>query len=274
MTLTEEDIIRLQNAISDVSPYNFRDYSYNSFYRRIDKILGDYGITIDTLIRNVCRDYNYLEQVVRDITVNTTELFRDIETWSHIRTMLTGAYADRPTINIWHAGCSSGQEVYSMMMMLSELDMLDKASIYASDINEQVLHTAMTGKYKYHEINEYIGNFDAVFNANGKTVDMGKYMEINKYKDCVQMARPLVEKPLFLKHDLVSCKNIIDHDFDIIFCRNVLIYFNHDLQSKVINFFADHLEPTGCLIIGRHEGMIGGPAARFNKQEALYFKLR
>ncbi len=272
MALTEDDIKRFQKAVSSVSPYNFHDYSYNSFYRRIDKILGDYGITIDKLIDNVCRDYNYLERVVRDITVNTTELFRDVETWAHIKRMLTSIYADQPSINIWHAGCSSGQEVYSMMMMLCELDMLDKATIYASDINEKVLGTAMSGKYKYHEIQEYIGNFDKVFNSEGNPVQMSKYMEINKFKDYVQMNRTLVEKPLFLKHDLVPCRNIANHDFDIIFCRNVLIYFNHELQTNVINFFADHIKPNGCLVIGRHEGMIGPAAARFNKAEALYFK--
>lgn len=274
MDLTENDIQRFQKAVSSVSPYNFRDYSYNSFYRRIDKILGDYGITIDELIKNVCNDYNYLERVVRDITVNTTELFRDTETWAHIRRMLTTTYADKPTINIWHAGCSSGQEVYSMMMMLCELDMLDKANIYASDINEKVLATAIKGRYKYHEISEYIGNFDLVFNSNGPAVDIRKYMEINKFKDYVQMASTLVEKPLFLKHDLVPCRNIADHSFDIIFCRNVLIYFNHELQTNVINSFADNLNPGGCLIIGRHEGMIGPAAGRFNKTEALYFKIR
>lgn len=274
MDLTEDDIKRFQKAVSNVSPYNFRDYSYNSFYRRIVKILQDYGISIDKLIENVCRDYNYLERVVRDITVNTTELFRDTETWALIRKTLTTTYTDRPSIKIWHAGCSSGQEVYSMMMMLSELEMLDKANIYASDINEKVLGTAMSGKYKYHEFQEYIGNFDKVFNLNGHAVDMTKYMEINKFKDYVQMNRNLVEKPLFLKHDLVPCQNIADHNFDIIFCRNVLIYFNHELQTNVINFFADHLNPTGCLIIGRHEGMIGPAASRFNKTEALYFKTR
>jgi len=273
MEPTENDIKRFQEAVSSVSPYNFHNYSYNSFYRRVSKILSDYDITIDELIKNVCGDYNYLERVVRDITVNTTELFRDVDTWAHLRHALNTVYANRPTLNIWHAGCSTGQEVYSMMMLLSELGMLEKASIYATDINENVLNTAISGKYKLHEINDYLGNFDKVFNTPSATVNINKYMEINKFKDTLQMHKRLVEKPLFLKHDLVTLKSIADCKFDLIFCRNVLIYFNHTLQTSVINFFAKQLSRDGCLIIGRHEGMIGQSADMFNKTGALYFKI-
>ncbi len=272
MELTENDIKRFQKAVSNVSPYNFGNYSYNSFHRRVSKILGDYKIGINELIDNVCSDYNYLERVVRDITVNTTELFRDVDTWIRLRQALLTLYADKPTLNIWHAGCSTGQEVYSMMMLLNELGMLDKASIYATDINEQVLDTAMAGRYKLHEINDCLGNFDKVFNTPIATVNPRKYMEVNKFKNYMQMSALLVEKPLFLKHDLVTLKSIADCKFDLIFCRNVLIYFDHTLQCSVINFFAHQLENNGCLVIGRHEGMIGQPAAMFNKAGALYFK--
>ncbi|MCQ2250939.1 MAG: hypothetical protein MJZ66_07495 [Bacteroidales bacterium] len=274
MELTENDIKRFQKAVSNVSPYNFCNYSYNSFYRRIDKILSDYKIGINELIDNVCSDYNYLERVVRDITVNTTELFRDVETWAHLRNALSTVYADKPSLNIWHAGCSTGQEVYSMMMMLSELGMLDRASIYATDINENVLNTAMNGRYKLHEISDSLGNFDKVFNTPRVTVDPRKYMELNKFKDYMQMSKSLMEKPLFLKHDLVTLSSIADCKFDLIFCRNVLIYFNHMLQTSVINFFANQLSDNGCLVIGRHEGMIGQSAAMFNKTGALYFKIK
>ncbi|MBQ3688547.1 MAG: hypothetical protein II937_01635 [Bacteroidales bacterium] len=276
--LSEKDIHLLQDTIKKVSSYDFSDYSYNSFYRRIEKILTDEGITFDSLVTNLQKDYNYLDKVVRNITVNTTELFRDPETWYSVRKAIELNFARQKSINIWHAGCSNGLEVYSLMILLSEMNLLEKATIYASDINQTVLNTAMSGKYKYHEINEYIENFDKALNQNEDmkkyypSVDIKNYMEINKFKDFVRMKDFLIEKPLFIKHDLVSCKNIFAQNFDIILCRNVLIYFNHNLQNKVLSFFYDNLTSKGCLIIGRHEGIIGPIASNFSKQGTIYFR--
>ena len=144
MELTEQDIQRVQDTIKTVSSYDFSDYSYNSFCRRIEKILGDYNTTLDELLRNIQGNYNFMEKVVRDITVNTTELFRDTDAWLKIRNILTQKYAKKDSLHIWHAGCSSGQEVYSMMIMLCVTGAFEKSSIYATDINENVLRTAMS----------------------------------------------------------------------------------------------------------------------------------
>lgn len=278
--ISEKDIFRLQDAIREVSTYNFSDYSYNSFYRRIEKILSDFETDIETLIRNVKKDYNFLEKVVRNITVNTTEIFRDPETWFFIRQAIEQRFAGCENINIWHAGCSTGLEVYSLMILLNEMNLLEKTSIYASDINANVLNTAMSGRYKYHELINYLDNFDKALNEsenmkkNYPSVDMTKYIKVNKFNDNVQMADFLVEKPLFIKHDLVSCKNIFEKKFEMILCRNVLIYFNHDLQNKVITFFYENLTKNGCLVIGRHEGIIGTVGANFEKKESVYFRKR
>ena len=278
--ISEKDIFRLQDAIREVSTYNFSDYSYNSFYRRVEKILSDFETDIETLIRNVKKDYNFLEKVVRNITVNTTEIFRDPETWFFIRQAIEQRFAGCENINIWHAGCSTGLEVYSLMILLNEMNLLEKTSIYASDINANVLNTAMSGRYKYHELINYLDNFDKALNEsenmkkNYPSVDMTKYIKVNKFNDNVQMADFLVEKPLFIKHDLVSCKNIFEKKFEMILCRNVLIYFNHDLQNKVITFFYENLTKNGCLVIGRHEGIIGTVGANFEKKESVYFRKR
>lgn len=278
--ISEKDIFRLQDAIREVSTYNFSDYSYNSFYRRVKKILSDFETDIETLIRNVKKDYNFLEKVVRNITVNTTEIFRDPETWFFIRQAIEQRFAGCENINIWHAGCSTGLEVYSLMILLNEMNLLEKTSIYASDINANVLNTAMSGRYKYHELINYLDNFDKALNEsenmkkNYPSVDMTKYIKVNKFNDNVQMADFLVEKPLFIKHDLVSCKNIFEKKFEMILCRNVLIYFNHDLQNKVITFFYENLTKNGCLVIGRHEGIIGTVGANFEKKESVYFRKR
>ncbi len=276
--ISEKDIFRLQDAIREVSTYNFSNYSYNSFYRRVEKILSDFEMDIETLIKNVKKDYNFLEKVVRNITVNTTEIFRDPETWFFIRQAIEQRFSNCENINIWHAGCSTGLEVYSLMILLNEMNLLEKTSIYASDINANVLNTAMTGRYKYHELINYLDNFDKALNEsenmkkNYPSVDMTKYIKVNKFNDNVQMADFLVEKPLFIKHDLVSCKNIFEKKFEMILCRNVLIYFNHDLQNKVITFFYENLTKNGCLVIGRHEGIIGTIGTNFEKKESVYFR--
>ncbi|MBQ3658486.1 MAG: hypothetical protein II956_16840 [Bacteroidales bacterium] len=276
--IPDKDIFRLQNAIREVSTYDFSDYSYNSFYRRVEKILSDFGTDIETLIRNVKKDYNFLEKVVRNITVNTTEIFRDPDTWFFIRQAIEQKLSKNENINIWHAGCSTGLEVYSLMIILNEMNLLEKASIYASDINANVLNTAMSGRYKYHELINYLDNFDKALNESENmkkhypNVDMNKYIKVNKFNDNVQMADFLVDKPLFIKHDLVTCKNIFEKKFDMILCRNVLIYFNHDLQNKVITFFYENLTKNGCLVIGRHEGIIGSVSANFEKKESVYFR--
>ena len=152
----------------------------------------------------------------------------------------------------------------------------DPEKIQRSKLN--VLNTAMTGRYKYHELINYLDNFDKALNESENmkkhypSVDMTKYIKVNKFNDNVQMADFLVEKPLFIKHDLVSCKNIFEKKFEMILCRNVLIYFNHDLQNKVITFFYENLTKNGCLVIGRHEGIIGTIGTNFEKKESVYFR--
>jgi chemotaxis protein methyltransferase CheR len=111
--------------------------------------------------------------------------------------------------------------------------------------------------------------------ANGEhypEIPYQKYFVINRRKNLIKLKPPLLNKPTFLKHDIVTQGNIFDRKFDLIFCRNVLIYFNHELQNRLFQFFYDNLEDDGCLIIGRHEGMLGEIATKFKKEESIYKK--
>ena len=145
MELTEQDIQRVQDTIKNVSSYDFSNYSYNSFCRRIEKILGDYNTTLDELLKDIQGNYNFMEKVVRDITVNTTELFRDTDAWQKIRTVLTQKYAAKESLHIWHAGCSSGQEVYSMMIVHADLEDLARSFhlFHLWDGNEIIFDTVL-----------------------------------------------------------------------------------------------------------------------------------
>ena len=265
VNIDSQDIKRLIDTIEKGSSYNFSNYSEKSFNRRVEKILTDRNISIDVLIKKLENDSVFLEEIVKNITVNTTEIFRDPLVWVDIQNFVSSHFAHLDTINVWHCGCSNGLEVYSFLMLMSEIGFLNHINVFATDINGDVLKIASAGRYKYREMMEHFKNFDIVFDKDKKNEIVDKYLEINKFRDYVQINKSLVEKPFFVKHDLVSLENVFNVRFDIIFCRNLLIYFNLDLQSKVLNFLNSNLKQNGCLIIGRHEGIVGQPATLFNK---------
>ncbi len=271
MDLTQQEIDTFIRVLSEHSDYDFSNYSVKSFTRRVEKIVQDNQISLPALLEKLKNNRNFLEQTVKDITVNTTEIFRDPEIWQTIRKDIITRYKDEPFINIWHAGASTGQEVFSMLILLKEAGLFDKANVYATDLNLDVLEVAKSGKYKYREIDEYINNYTSAFSDTAEP-PMKDYIEISRLKSLIKVKSALTEKPHFAKHDLTSCENPFGINFHIIFCRNVLIYFNHDLQNSIFKFFHDNLKENGTLIIGRHEGILGEISAKYDKHGTIYFK--
>jgi len=276
--LTTEDIQRFIKAIKLSSKYDFSDYSERSFKRRVDKLLVDNNMDIGQLTLKVSKDKDFLEKIVKDITVNTTELFRDPDMWVTLRHQILPKLKKNKSIFIWHAGCSSGQEVYSMLMLLKELDMFDQAKVFATDINTDILEQAKKGEYKYRFNLGYLDNFDKVIKENPYNfeekidVPYDKYFDIDKSKDTIQMKQFLREKIVFRKHDLVNDGNIFYSKFDIIFCRNVIIYFNNELQNRAIDLYSNSLYRDGYLILGAHESILGPVANNFEKTKGFYKK--
>lgn len=265
-------------ALKTVSSYDFTDYSEKSFLRRLDKILGDHRMTMPELITRTCRDTAFMEQIVKEITVNTTELFRDPELWSTLKYRILPKYEQSRSIFIWHAGCSSGQEIYSMLILLNEMGMLDKAKVFATDINTDMLEKAKRGEYRYRFNLNYLDNFDKVLKSNPYNyeekheVPYEKYFDIDKARDTIVMKPFLRNKAVFRKHNLVLDKNVFYSKFDIIFCRNVIIYFNTRLQNNVIDMFASNLYRDGYLILGAHESILGASANSFERSKGIYKK--
>jgi chemotaxis protein methyltransferase CheR len=276
--IKDEDIKLFLEAIKARSNYDFTNYSIKSLKRRIAKILSESKLSINQLEDDILSNPLLMEKVVKSITVNTTELFRDPEIWKSLREDILPKFARQNKINIWHAGCSTGQEVYSMMIILEEMDLLSKSEIFASDINSDVLEIARTGKYKYRFNHAYIENFEAVFNnpkdsAEKVTpVSNTKYFFIDKVSDSIQMKPFLTEKPVYKKIDLVKDDNLFFVKYDLIICRNVIIYFNYDLQNKVFNLFYKNLYTNGCLLLGLHESILGPYTTQFDKKNQFYFK--
>lgn len=276
--VTNEDVQRFITAIKMVSTYDFKDYSERSFKRRIEKLLIDNHMDINQLSLKVSKDKDFLEKVVRDITVNTTELFRDPEMWITLRYQILPKLKKNKSIFIWHAGCSSGQEIYSMLILLNELGMFEQAKVFATDINSDMLETAKKGQYKYRFNLGYLDNFDKVIKENPfnyeevADVPYEKYFDIDKVKDTIVMKQFLREKAVFRKHDLVKDNNIFYSKFDLILCRNVIIYFNNRLQNNVIELFSNSLYRDGYLILGAHESILGPVANNFDRTKGFYRK--
>src|SRR6056297_430964 len=273
-----EEVNRFIDTIKGVSTYDFSDYSERSFRRRIDKVLNDNRMNMDEVINKVAKDKEFLERLIKDITVNTTELFRDPELWITLKYRILPKFRKNKSIFIWHAGCSSGQEIYSMLILLAELDLFEKAKVFATDINTDMLERAKEGEYRYRFNLQYLDNFDKVIKENPynyedvKDVPYERYFDIDKTQDAIRMKKFLRDKTVFRKHDLVNDKNIFYSKFDIIFCRNVIIYFNNNLQNKVLELFSNNLYRDGYMILGAHESILGPVSNNFERTKGVYKK--
>jgi len=257
-------------VLKEHSPYDFCDYSDNSISRRIQKVMRDYRLSFDEIIEKTKIDAHFVEQIIDELTVNTTELFRDPALWRFLYEKIYPSLKKKATLNIWHAGCSSGQEVYSNIILLDQMNMLDRTTIFASDISTKILDLAKKGVYKYDFNKVYLDNFKEVF--QDKDVDLNKYIDINEYDDKFIVKDFLKDKVKYVKYDLVNEEIPFYKKFDIIFCRNVLIYFNVSLQLKIINRFYQNLFPGGLLCLGSHETISGFYKTKFLKKEFIYQK--
>ncbi|MDX9769958.1 MAG: CheR family methyltransferase [Tenuifilaceae bacterium] len=278
MVITDQDLQYFVTTLKNSSKYDFSEYSDKSLKRRLQKVLTDFNLDITGLISAIKNKPEFTEKIVKEITVNTTELFRDPQVWHTLRSRILPRFKNNKNINIWHAGCSTGQEVYSMMILLNEMGMLDKAKIFASDLNSDVLEAAKKGEYKYRFNIAYLDNFDKVIKQNPlnyeefNDVPYETYFDIDKSRDTITMKKYLTEKPIFRKHDLVKDGNLFFAKFDLILCRNVIIYFNYTLQNKVFDLFHSNLYNKGILLLGMHETILGPWANKFEKMGQAYIK--
>jgi len=245
-------------AIKDFTPlfdqlllkYNIDLFKYASasLERRMERFLALYPFqSIKDFGDKLIADVSFFDLFIKEITVNTTEMFRDPETWRIIRHEIIPLVKENPTIRIWHAGCSSGEEVYSMAILLLEEGVLEKSKIVASDLNKEVLQLARKGIYSLKSIQLNEENY---IKAGGKKSFKDYY---TKQESSIVLNPSLISDAKFLKHDLSTGTNF--SKFDLILCRNVLIYFNKELQERVFNIFQQSLFKKGFIILGKKESM-------------------
>ncbi len=274
MEFSEKEIYIFVKEIYRLSGYNFFDYSYKSLSRRLEKILLLYQSTLDELLHKINKNPLIIEDIVKEITVNTTEFFRDPSVWIEFEEKVIPELKKRDNIKIWHPGCSYGHEAFSMLILLNEYQLLDKTTIIGTDLNADVLQYAKKGTFRYFIDIEFLKNFDAFLNRNDKTkIPYAKYFEINSSKNIFNLKPEFVSKIQFYKHDLVT-DAYPNEAFDIIMCRNLLIYFNTDLQNKVIYNFYKSLKTNSFLILGYYEALLGSISNLFCKTGQIYIKTK
>lgn len=238
----------LLEAIYRKYGYDFRNYAFAHTKRRLENRRAYEGFrSFSEMQHRVIRDEPFFNKVLLDLSINVTEMFRDPWFYQRVRDTVVPHLKTYPFIKVWHAGCSSGQEVYSMGILLEEEGIRDRVQFYATDFNERILEKAKQGIYPMDLMREYTANYQ----KSGGTASLSDYYTADY--DNVVMKGFLKENVLFSPHNLVT--DGVFGEMNAIFCRNVLIYFNRELQNRVLQLFCDSLAPGGFLCLGSKESL-------------------
>jgi chemotaxis protein methyltransferase CheR len=226
--------------------FDFRSYAYASIRRRLWKRTEAEGLTsISGLQARVLHDPAAMERLLLDLSVSVTAMFRDPGFYRVFRDEVVPLLRTYPFIRIWHAGCSTGEEVYSTAILLEEEGLLERTRIYATDINDVVLQQARAGIFPLNRMQEYTENYIRA----GGTRSFSEYYTA-AYDNAI-FTPALREHVVFAKHNLVTDGPF--NEFSLILCRNVLIYFNRTLQDRVHRLLYDSLANFGVLGVGAQE---------------------
>jgi chemotaxis protein methyltransferase CheR len=226
--------------------FDFRSYAYASIRRRLWRRIGAEGLkTVSALQERLLHEPAMMERVLLDLSINVTAMFRDPKFYLAFRQKVVPLLRTYPFIRIWHAGCSTGEEVYSMAILLEEEGLYERARIYATDINELVVHRARAGIFPLERMQEYTENYIRA----GGTRSFSEYY-VAKY-DGALFSPSLQRNVVFSQHNLVTDRSFAE--FNVILCRNVLIYFDRTLQMRVHGLFHESLVHLGILCLGSKE---------------------
>ena len=237
-----------------------RSYAYSSIKRRLWKRIHAEGLqTISQLQDRVLHDRDAIERLLLDLSINVTAMFRDPGFYRAFREQVIPILRTYPFIRIWHAGCSTGEEVYSMAILLQEEGLYDRTRIYATDINDVVLQQARTGIFPLEKMQEYTENY---IRAGGSRAFSEYYTAMY---DGALFNPGLTRNVVFSQHNLVTDGSFAE--FHVILCRNVMIYFDRELQNRVHQLFYDSLVQLGILCLGSKETI------RFTQFEEHYESL-
>lgn len=247
-TTSEIEITLLLEAIFQKYGYDFRQYSRAHVTRRIGNRMIMSGLkTITEIQAKALHDPAFASQLLQDLSITVTEMFRDPEFYRALREKVIPLLKTYSFIKLWHAGCATGEEAYSMAIILKEEGIYDRCTIYATDFNQQALDRAKEGIFSSELIKEYTLNYQ----KSGGKESFSNYYTSNY--DMVIMDQSLKKNIVWANHNLVT--DSVFAEMHMVLCRNVLIYFNKDLQNKVQKLFFDSLTNGGMLCLGSKESL-------------------
>jgi chemotaxis protein methyltransferase CheR len=251
--------------------FDFREYAPASLRRRVwRRVHAEGETTISGLLERLLHDRASMERLLLDLSITVTAMFRDPTFYLSFRAKVVPQLRTYPFTRIWVAGCSTGEEVYSLAILLQEEGLYERSRIYATDINESVLDRAKTGVFPLEKMKEYTHNY---LKAGGTRAFSEYYVAAY---DGARFQRSLVDNAVFAQHNLVSDRSF--NEFNVVVCRNVMIYFDKALQDRVHRLFYESLANFGVLGLGHKESIQFSPHAgayeELDAREKLYRKVR
>ncbi|MGX9133874.1 CheR family methyltransferase [Rummeliibacillus sp. JY-2-4R] len=242
----------LLRAVYSVSGFDFQNYMRSSIKRRIQyRTRIEKVSSISVLIEKVLYEKGFVEKLINDFSIQVTEMFRDPEFFLTFRSKVVPILKELPEIRIWHAGCSTGEEAFSMAILLKEEGLYERTNIYATDINENVLKQAEKGILPLNHMQAYTKNY---LQSGGKQ-EFSEYYTTD-YENAY-LNPDLLKNIVFFQHNLVTDSSF--NEFHVVICRNVMIYFTSPLQNSVNQLFYDSLCHQGILGIGSKETLRSTP---------------
>ena len=268
--LEDIEIGLLLEGVYRAHGFDFRDYSRASIKRRILELMRFEKLdTVSAFQNKLLHDASCLDRFVLGLSVHATAMFRDPSFYSTFRRKAVPLLRTYPTVQIWVAGCSTGEEVYSLAILLQEENLYEKCRIYATDISPVVLRRARDGIFPLSAMREYTNNYHK---AGGQHEFSDYY---TAQYDSVIFNPTLRHNVVFSEHNLATDGSF--NEFQVIMCRNVMIYFNKDLQARVHNLFYNSLSMFGVFGLGNKESLKFTPRAAFyqhiNHNDKLYRKI-
>ena len=242
------EIALLLEAVYQAYGYDFRGYSRGSLRRRLVRRMEVEGLkSLSALQECVLHDPACMKRLLLDLSVNVSSMFRDPSFYLAFRTKVVPLLRTYPFVRVWNAGCSTGEEAYSMAILLREHDLYDRTRIYATDMNQTVLDQARAGAFPLGKMQEYTSNYIRA----GGTRAFSEYYVANGRN--ARFDSVLSDNIVFAEHNLVTDRSF--NEFHVILCRNVMIYFDRSLQDHVLGLLHESLTTLGVLAVGLKESL-------------------
>ena len=268
-SISDTQLQSLIHLIQKVHGFDFANYTVASLKRRVSKIMDLEKLSYFDLIDQLINDVDYFDHFLAEVTVNVTEMFREPTFFKSIKEHIIPYIKSYQHIKVWSAGCSTGEELYSLAILFTEEQLYDRSFFYGTDINQDVLEHAKEGIYNLQKMKLYSENYMQL----GGNSSLANFYTA-KY-DAATLNRKLKKNVLFSVHNLVSDGAF--NEFQMITCRNVLIYFDSALQERVINLFYESLTNFGFLCIGSKESIRNPELAKkfklIDKKNNIYQKI-